>query len=471
MSWISDTQKAINYIEDNILNEVNVENVSEYLCVSKDYFQKVFYIITGFSITEYIRNRRLSLAGKELSFTDSRIIDIALKYGYETPESFTKAFTRFHGSTPSEIKNKSGKLNIFIPLTIQIDVKGGFVVSRRLIPNVEKLYENGAENYMFCSCMRSVMAALNENKDFDFSFFAGITGDFFTQIWGEPKWQYNDSYSTVARDTGEPIKAAFNACGYEYEYYSKQEISSNQQKFIGKIVDSIDKGFPVLTFGIVGPPICSIIFGYDENGDILIGWSQFTDEPKEENPLDLVVAENYFQVRNGLDRSNALIFFGKKRKTPAVEQSIKDSLLNIHKFSALPQTKNIHFGKKAFDDWADSLLCDEYFATEEMLAYPLDTYGSCIVMVGSNMHGINRYLERALELCPDINEYIIKLQNAFNNEMEALQKLVDYQSGYFFDANRKALLNKDFRIGLADHIREIGKCYEIVANISKENVR
>lgn len=465
MDWINDTQKAINYIEANLLENISIDDVSKHIYSSNDYFQKMFHIVTGFSVSEYIRNRRLSLAGQELSTSKNKVIDIALKYGYETPESFTKAFSRFHKITPSEAVSSANDLICFSPLTIQIDVKGGFNMSRKLISNVAKLYENPAENYMFPSCMRSVMGALNESLEMDFLFFAGVTGDLFTQIWLEPKWQYNDSYSNVCKDTQLPIKAAFDACGYSYEYYYKDDITRNKQECIQKIVDSIDKGLPVLTFGIVGPPICSIICGYDENGDVLIGWSQFTDEHKDDIPTDLVTSDNYFSKRNGLDNSEALIFLKKKIIQPNIEESIRNSILSIPTLASMSSTARISYGKNAFEKWADSLLCDECFENEDMLASPLDTYGSCMVLTGTNMHYIQEYLNRSLRYCPDINETIENLRQAYNRENEALQKIVEYQGGYFFDGDRKALLNKNFRIELAELVRKVGRCYEDAAHI------
>ena len=466
MSWMEDTQKAINYIEDNLL-EVRAEDAANYIYSSSDHFQRMFLIVTGFTVSEYIRNRKLSLAGRELTDSNSKVIDIAFKYGYETPASFTKAFTRFHGFTPSKVQSSENRLKCFSPLTIQINIKGGFVMSRKLITNVEKLYEVKSENYMFPSCMRSAMSALNENAGFDFLFFAGATGDLFTQTWGIPKWQYNDSYSSVCHDTQIPIKYAFDACGYEYEYVPKSEHQKNRAEYIKKITESIDRGVPVLTFGIVGPPICSIIFGYDENGDVLIGWSQFTDEHETEDGhnMDLKTPENYFQVRNGLDKSDALIFIGKKKHTVNIADSIRASLSRIPQLTNLPATEKVIYGKQAFEAWADSLSDDECFKDESMLGSPLDTYGSCIVQVGTNMHYIQEYLKKSVGLCPDIKEQIEKLQQLYQKEREALDAVIEYQGGYFFDKDRKALLNKDFRIQLADLIRKIGQCYDAAAHI------
>ena len=91
---------------------------------------------------------------------------------------------------------------------------------------------------------------------------------------------------------------------------------------------------------------------------------------------------------------------------------------------------NIYFGKNAFEQWAESLLCD---------------------------------LNRAFGYCSDMQIMIESLKQAYKNEDEALQRLVEFQGGYFFEANRKALLNKDFRVELAGLVRKVGQCYDAAA--------
>ena len=107
MNWINDTGNAINFIENNLLENISADDVSNHIHSSTDYFQRTFNIVTGLSISEYIRNRRLTLAGEELKNTQTKVIDISMKYGYDSPDSFTKAFTRFHGVTPTSVRVSS----------------------------------------------------------------------------------------------------------------------------------------------------------------------------------------------------------------------------------------------------------------------------------------------------------------------------------------------------------------------------
>ncbi len=124
MDWAEGIQNAINYIEDNICEQLDTDSIAAQAACSAYYFQKIFGIMCGMTLGDYIRNRRLTLAGSELVSTDIKVIDLALKYGYESPESFTRAFTRFHGITPTDAR-KGGSLRSFSRLKVKIILKGG----------------------------------------------------------------------------------------------------------------------------------------------------------------------------------------------------------------------------------------------------------------------------------------------------------------------------------------------------------
>ena len=125
MDWIKIIENALRYIEENLSGELTVDRIAEKVNISPFYFQKGFSMLCGYSVGEYIRMRRLSVAGSELVTSDNKVIDLALKYGYDSPDSFTKAFTRFHGSTPTDVRRKGALLKSFAPLHIKIILDGG----------------------------------------------------------------------------------------------------------------------------------------------------------------------------------------------------------------------------------------------------------------------------------------------------------------------------------------------------------
>lgn len=116
MEWMKLIGDSIQYIENHLLDDISVEDIAKHIGISSFYYQKGFSMLCGFTVAEYIRNRRLALAGNEIIGTDHTIIDIALKYGYDSPDSFTKAFTRFHGSTPTAVRKDNVMLKSFAPL-------------------------------------------------------------------------------------------------------------------------------------------------------------------------------------------------------------------------------------------------------------------------------------------------------------------------------------------------------------------
>lgn len=130
MDWIGSLTGAISYVEDNLTEDLSVDDVARHVYTSSSHFQFLFHVVTGITIGEYIRNRRLSVAAQEL-ISGSRIIDVAMRFQYDTQESFSKAFTRFHGVPPSKIDRKSAR--VFHPLIITVSVEGGFGMSGSFI--------------------------------------------------------------------------------------------------------------------------------------------------------------------------------------------------------------------------------------------------------------------------------------------------------------------------------------------------
>ena len=125
MEWTRSLKKAIDYMEEHLLEEIGTGDIANAVYMSPFYFQKGFKIVTGYSVGEYIRNRRLYLAGLEVIAGQEKVIDLAYKYGYDTPESFTKAFARFHGLSPIQLREKPHRIKTFLPLRIEVIIRGG----------------------------------------------------------------------------------------------------------------------------------------------------------------------------------------------------------------------------------------------------------------------------------------------------------------------------------------------------------
>ena len=124
MDWVTSIHQAIQYIEEHLREELTIREIAQQAALSPFYFQKGFSMLCGMTVGDSEIARRLSAAGLEVLTTDRKIIDIALEFGYDSPDSFTKAFTRFHGCTPAALRKSGGAVRSFAPLRIKVTLEG-----------------------------------------------------------------------------------------------------------------------------------------------------------------------------------------------------------------------------------------------------------------------------------------------------------------------------------------------------------
>lgn len=147
MDWAERIQKTIDYIEDNLESKLDIDLLASKIYTSSFIFQRMFTMLCDCTIGEYIRNRRLTLAGYEVLNEECSILDIAVKYGYETNESFTRAFSRFHGVNPSAARKNKLSLNTFPRISVKSNLSGGKVMMSDFSERGYVVKETGAVYY------------------------------------------------------------------------------------------------------------------------------------------------------------------------------------------------------------------------------------------------------------------------------------------------------------------------------------
>ena len=130
--WVDGIQHSIDYMEENLTEPLDITEIAGIAGLSPFYYQRIFGALCGTTVGDYIRARRMTLAAQELAGTDAKVIDIALKYGYDSPDSFARAFQRFHGITPSAAKEPGAHLKSFAPMHIKISLEGGMMLDYRI---------------------------------------------------------------------------------------------------------------------------------------------------------------------------------------------------------------------------------------------------------------------------------------------------------------------------------------------------
>ncbi len=131
--WIEGIQESIDFMEQNLTEELDIEQIAGKALLSPFYYQRIFGALCGMTVGDYIRARRMTLAAQELAGENTKVIDVAVRYGYDSPDSFSRAFQRFHGITPSQAREPGAPLRSLAPLHIRITMEGGNMLDYRIV--------------------------------------------------------------------------------------------------------------------------------------------------------------------------------------------------------------------------------------------------------------------------------------------------------------------------------------------------
>lgn len=123
MDWLKQLNLAMDYIENNLEGKISYDTAARLACCSTYHFQRMFSYLAGVSLSEYIRRRRLTLAGFELQTGRVKVTDTALKYGYESPEAFSRAFKKLHGVLPASVRDAGVSLKAYPKMSFSITIK------------------------------------------------------------------------------------------------------------------------------------------------------------------------------------------------------------------------------------------------------------------------------------------------------------------------------------------------------------
>lgn len=273
MHWVAKVQQAIDHIEDHLNEELSAEAVGQAIHYAPSSFANLFSALTGYSVGEYIRFRRLSLAAEELAQDRLSITDAALQYGYESPEAFAKAFKRLFGCAPSKVADVP-RPQRFQRMRIDYRLNGGFSMARNWIPGLRRVdWSDPQRQNEFVNSVVSALTALGESVHYDA--VCALSGCAFRTSFSMPSaepWNHGN-YHVI--HTPPVIEHTFRMLGWRMTHHVRGEDYAGDRQLI---VDSIDRGVPVITLeGVINCADACVISGYDNDGDVLLGYNPFMD--------------------------------------------------------------------------------------------------------------------------------------------------------------------------------------------------
>lgn len=283
----------------------------------------------------------------------------------------------------------------------------------------------------FCNALDACLQYLGEGEQYDY--LMCTSGAAFRMTWAPQAWDGgNSDILGMTEETLEPMRRAFRSAGYEIVPVAKAEPAgwpedilrdsaerlggelTDEAGFRRRIIESIDSGRPVIAFGIIGPPEACVISGYDEGGDVLIGWNVFQDDEGAETE-----PSGYFRVRDWYRKTHALLLIGDRAGKPDPTELDREALKWALQVLRTPRVRNADAGPAAFDSWAADMLNDEYFPEGNigvLRARLMCHWDSMTVTATRGGGGATAYLLAAAEREPAMAEHLRAAADCLDRE-------------------------------------------------------
>ncbi|MBE5962087.1 MAG: helix-turn-helix transcriptional regulator [Lachnospiraceae bacterium] len=293
MPYFTEVRTIIIYVENRVRQaHIDGKELEKAVGFSMAHLREIFQQKTGIPLQRYILQRKLVNSTFDLLYSDKRILDIALDYGFASHESYCRAFKRIIGMTPikyRKVRPLTAKSQI-APGVYGINVHGKSLEGFYFMD--EKRMEKGNESTIlygvprvgygvygytpFPVCLKACSNYLGEDIEYDYSMVSSAAA--FRFCWNTKEWDLSnvDIYHTF-EETNDVYGLGANALGRKFEILVRNK-ETTKEEFVQFIKKHIDEGFPCIALGIVGPPEAGIVTGYQKDGEELLGWSFFQND-------------------------------------------------------------------------------------------------------------------------------------------------------------------------------------------------
>jgi hypothetical protein len=299
----------------------------------------------------------------------------------------------------------------------------------------------------FPACLKTCLEAMGERIPYET--IMGASGAAFRLLWNPAEWDGGNVDTLVmAEDPLEPHRRAFEAVGYGYEFLANPEYRqapaitrrfgnfADRTTFVERIMASIrDRQRPLLALGVIGPPECSLITGYDEGGDVLIGWSFFQGMP-EFHPDGEREASGYFRKRDWYPETAGLFVVGDKVEQPPQAELDRKALHWALTIARTPRVGPRASGFAAYSAWARALEEDRVFATADLdrLFWLYAAHNDAMTMVAEGRWYASLFLANIARVEPQLAPALLQAATCYANEHGLMWKVWSFLGGAGFSA-------------------------------------
>jgi len=401
------------------------------------HIRNIFLKTMQISLSRYILSRKIANAAFEIRHSAKSITDIAYEYDFSNPDTFTRAFRRDTGLTPSEFK-KSGHLcgrriicpGVYAPVILdlnsprftlpklkEVNAMGEMKKTSDscVLYGVPKIYYGRKEGELmqgtpFPMCLQSVLNYMGQN--ISYAELMAYSGAAFRMRFDVNGWNFAAVDIRVTYENHwRPFELAFKGAGRRFKISENPNAPKSiiKSDAINLIKSEIDCGRPVIALGVIGPPEACIVTGYRDNGETLLGWSLFqgdgggVDEFSGGCQID---ESGYFIKSNWWDSTNAIISVGEEIGTLTPDKDVLENALMLmtkEGIATYGDTKvNFYGGQSAYESWAKALEDDASFVDDERIKEIGWCQGDAETMLGEGRSFASSYMCMLAQRHPDV---------------------------------------------------------------------
>jgi AraC-like DNA-binding protein len=476
------------YVESRLQSGIRCDDLAKAVGVSLPHLRAVFDRYTGQPLAHYVMSRKIARAAFDAVHSSDTFLEIAGRYGFTNPDTFTRAFRRVTGSAPQEFRKRKAQVGRAI---LCAGVYGVSVTNHQNIlkemnnmdTNEQKRVSEGSVILYgvpkvrygafggctpFPICLKAVANYMGMELDYEDAVV--LCGAAFRLVWDTTAWNAgNVDVIFTFDDPAMVYRSGIEALGREFRLLGRDGSAVGKDAFIAFIRERIDKGIPVIALGIIGPPEACVITGYRDNGQTLLGWNCFQDSPEFASGVK-IDESGYFETSSWWENrdTTAVMSLGEETGGPqALKAIIERAILALEPKQHGKYAKGI----AAYDAWKKAILDESQFG--ENMVIPLQVerlmcQGDAMDCLSDGRNSAYKYFRKLAELHPEQALYW-RITEQFAACASGARKMYETLGGWERGATQmKALMKSETRRKLGELIDDCKAADERTLTLLKE---
>ncbi len=461
MDYLMQICSLISSIELNIKYKMSYNELEKSVGFSYRHLREFFQKATGISISRYILARKIANAAFEIRHSQKSITEIAFEYEFSNLDTFTRAFRRNTGLSPSEFRRTEHQCGrriicpgVFAPVILdlnnqrytlpklrEVNEMGEMVKTSDscVLYGVTKVYygrEGDGKQQVtpFPMCLQSVLNYMGQN--INYAQIMVFSGAAFRQRWGMKNGGWDFAAVDIRNTYNEhkkPFELAFKAAGRSYKIVEEGDKSKSKAVYLELIKSELDCGRPVIALGVVGPPEACIVTGYKNSGEILLGWSLFQDggEFGGEFSID---ESGYFLKERWWENTEGIMSIGEDiSESTSIKEVLENALLLMtqEKVDVYEDSGYSYYaGQTAYEAWAKAIEDDKYFSEGNNISERGYCQCDAEAMLGEGRDAASTYMCMLAEKYPALEAELKECAKHLGDASKCVPKMWEARGGW-----------------------------------------